>query len=73
MARRHHSYVNVYGGGARGSVIQTARLRDKRIQKYKGENPDMTECPRCGRFYKDPTSKHYADFKNKIRCMEPLR
>lgn len=73
MSRRHVRYVNLYAGGARGSVITSARLHNQRIQKYKSQNPEMSECPRCGRFYKNPESRHYADFKNKIRCMEPLR
>lgn len=68
MARHHKDYVNIYGGGARGSVVRKARSQAQWIQKDKAKSEDFVPCPECGRYYKNPQNNHYSDFKNRIRC-----
>ena len=70
MARHHRSYSNLYAGGSRGIVVQTARKKAAQAQADRKANPEMSECTRCGRYYKNPENMHYIDFKNKIRCFE---
>lgn len=57
----------LYRGGARGKVVQEARQSQQREQKRR-KDLGYDECPNCGKFFKDLSQVHYADFKNKIRC-----
>lgn len=51
----------------RQGIVTDSRKRDKQNQIDKSKQ-GMPACQRCGRYYKDPSREHYADFKNKIRC-----
>lgn len=71
--RRHNAFSQRYSMGDRGFSAVSAKYQDRRLQDIKAKDKNYTPCPRCKRLYQNPENLHYADFKNKIRCMEPIR